>query len=129
MFWRRNQSWLPDSLRTFASFALIAVLLTFFLSGCRSRGHTSDSRLKKIDELLAAQLPRGVTRGRVEYFLNSRGYRIESSSNKNEVVAIVRQIDTETLQPAAARVTFHFDSNNNLLSYDLRAAQDAPSRP
>lgn len=129
MFRRRNQSWLPESLRTLASLAFIAVLLSFPISGCKGRGHTSDSRLKKIDELLAAQLPKGVTRGRVEYFLNSRGYRIETSSNKDEVVAIVRQIDTETLQPAAATVTFHFDSNNNLLSYELRAAPDAPSQP
>lgn len=129
MFRRHNQSWLPDSLRTLASLAYVAVLLTVSLSGCKSRGQTSDSRLKKIDELLAAQLPKGVTRGRVEYFLNSRGYRIEASSNRNEVVAIVRQIDTETLQPAAATVTFHFDSNNNLLSYELRAAPAAPSQP
>ena len=76
--------------------------------------------------MLSAQLPKGTERGRVEFFLKSRGYLIEDSPDKAAVVAIVRHIDTETLQPATARVTFHFDSNSKLLSYELRPAPDTP---
>ena len=105
------------------------LLIVFVGSGCKSKGHTSDARLKKIDEMLNAQLPPGTRRARVEYFLNSRGYLFENSRDKNSVVAVVRHIDTETLQPATARVTFHFDSNDKLLSYDLQPAPDAPLQP
>ncbi|MGC1619617.1 MAG: DUF6393 family protein [Candidatus Acidiferrum sp.] len=129
MIRRRNPAWLPASLPGYLLLMLLVTLLTFSGSGCKSKGHTSYPRLKKIDEMLSAQLPRGTQRERVEFFLNSRGYRIEDSPDKNVVVAIVRHIDTETLQPATARVTFHFDSNNKLLSYELQPAPDTPLQP
>jgi hypothetical protein len=37
-------------------------------------------------------------------------------------------VDSDTLQPATARVTFHFDASDNLKSYELAAAASA-SRP
>ena len=64
---------------------------------------------------------------RVEFFLNSRGYSIEHSSDKGSLVAMVRHVDTDTLQPATARVTFHFDPNEKLLSYELQSAPDGPA--
>jgi hypothetical protein len=79
--------------------------------------------------MLNTQVPQGTPRSRVEYFLNSRGYGLEDSPDKSSLVAVVRHIDTDTLQPATARVTFHFDSNDKLLSYELQAAPDAPLRP
>jgi hypothetical protein len=107
-----------------------AVLLSSLLGyGCRKNPHTSDSRLQKIDEMLNTQLPPGTPKSRVEFFLSSRGYSIEHSSDKGSLVAIVRHVDTDTLQPAIARVTFHFDPNEKLLSYELQSAPDAPLRP
>lgn len=129
MIRRRNLAWPPDGLPPLWPLALAAFLLLFSSAGCKSTSHTSDAHLKKIDEMLNAQIHKGVTRGQVEFFLNSRGYRIQDSPDKNVVVAIVRHIDTETLQPVTARVTFHFDSNNKLLSYELQAAPDAPMQP
>jgi hypothetical protein len=111
--------------RLLASAALLSSLLVF---GCKSHSHTSDSRLQKIDALLNSQLPQGTPRPRVEYFLSSRGYQLEDSPDKASLVT-VRHIDTETLIPATARVTFHFDSNERLLSYELQPAPDAPLRP
>jgi hypothetical protein len=109
-----------------ASALLLSSLLAF---GCKSHSHTSDFRLQKIDEMLNSQLPQGTPKPRVEYFLNSRGYQLEDSPDKAALVAVVRHIDTETLIPATARVTFHFDSNEKLLSYELQPAADAPLRP
>ena len=129
MIRRRNPAWLPPGLPSFLSLMLIVLLLMSSSSGCKSKNHTSDSRLKKIDEMLNAQLPQGTPRARVEYFLSSRGYRLEDSRDKNSVIGVVRHIDTQTLQPATARVTFHFDSNNRLLSYELQAAPDTPLQP
>jgi hypothetical protein len=79
--------------------------------------------------MLNTQLPPGTPKSRVEFFLSSRGYSIEHSSDKGSLVAMVRHVDTDTLQPATARVTFHFDPNEKLLSYELQSAPDAPLRP
>jgi hypothetical protein len=121
--WRPAAAW-PLPLLTFAS-----LFLAFTVSGCKSTAHTSDSRLQKIDEMLNAQLPQGTPMSRVEYFLNSRGYQLEDSPDKNSLVAVVRHIDTVTLEPATARVTFHFDSNDKLVSYELQPAPDILLRP
>jgi hypothetical protein len=108
--------------------ALACVMLFAVFSGygCNSHSHTSDAHLRKIDEILYAQLPQGTPRARVEYFLNSRGYKIEGAPRKDVVVAVIHHVDTDTLQPATARATFHFDPNDKLISYELQAAPDAP---
>jgi hypothetical protein len=129
MILRRKPAWLPAALSALLPCACFVFLLTLTSNGCKSSAHTSDSRLRKIDEMLNSQLPQGTSRSRLEYFLNSRGYKLEDSPDKNSVVAVVRQIDTDTLQPATARVTFHFDSKDKLLTYELQSAPDAPLRP
>src|SRR5262249_45610706 len=91
-------------------------------AGCQSStSHTSNPQLKQIDELLAKQLPPGSPASRVNFFLTSRGYPIEDSHQQHLLIALVEHVDTETLQPSAARVTFHFDTNDKLLTYDLVA--------
>lgn len=107
--------------------ASLILCLVVAAHGCQSNSHTSDSHLRKIDETLAAQLPRGTTRAHVEFFLRSRGFPQQTPADPKDVVAIVRLVDTETLQPASARVTFHFDSLDKLITYDMQAApNDAP---
>ena len=129
MIRRQKSMWLPAALPLLLSTAGAALFLAFSVCGCKSNAHTSDSRLEKIDEMLNTQLPRGTPRSRLEFFLNSRGYQLEDSPDKNSLVAVVRQIDTDTLQPRTARVTFHFDVHDKLVSYELEAAPDAPLRP
>ena len=98
----------------------------FLLAGCKSAGrHTSDSQLRQIDEILNQQLPVGTPMSRVSFFLSTRGYPLEDSQQPHTLVAVVEHVNTETLQPAAARVTFHFDNNDKLLTYELTAV--APS--
>src|SRR5271155_2167321 len=129
MIRHRNSTWLPFDLRSLLLLAC-AVLLPLLLGcGCRTNAHTSDSRLVQLDEMLNTQLPQGTTRGRVDHFLKSRGYLVQNAPDKNSLVAVVRHVDTDTLQPATARVTFHFDSNDKLLSYELQPAPDATLRP
>jgi hypothetical protein len=109
---------------------LLAVALVLILgaAGCKTSGpHTSDPRLKGIDELLAAQLPVGTPMSRVMFFLNSRGYAIAPSPDAHSIVATVHHINTDTLQPEAARITFHFDANDKLTSYDLEPANTLPT--
>jgi len=104
-------------------------LLLAIAAGCSSHTHTYDPKLRKIDELLDARLPKGTSRSRVGFFLTTRGYKLEDSPDVHTVIAIVRHIDTETLQPSTARVIFHFDANDRLISYDLQRAPDLPFQP
>lgn len=109
-----------------ASSILLVVLLGY---GCKESAHTSDPKLRKIDQMLEAQLPNGTPRSRVEFFLSVRGYNMEDSSRKDLIVALIRQVDTDTLQPVTARVTFHFDAHDKLTSYELQPAPNAPLPP
>jgi hypothetical protein len=104
----------------FFLFALLAAV------GCNSGAHTSDPQLRKIDLLLDAQLPKGTPTTRVIFFLSSRGYPMEDSHDPHAIVAVIRHIDTDTLQPITARVTFRFDEHDKLVTYELAPAQDAP---
>lgn len=115
----------PTAHRTlqFAYVALVAgVLFTALFAGCKSPNrHTTNSQLRQIDELVNQQLPPGTTMAHVNFFLNARGYPQEDSHQQHTLVATIEHVDTETLQPAAARVTFHFDTNDKLITYDLTA--------
>ncbi len=128
MISRRNKSWRQTRLPLLLALTGALLLLSLCGYGCKSNAHTTDSRLQKIDEMLNSQFPPSAPRSRIEFFLNSRGYKIEQH-DKNSLVAIVRHVDTDTLQPETARVTFHFDPNDKLLSYELQAAPDAPLQP
>jgi len=130
MVLRRNHACLTFSLSAGRlAFACLTLLALLSNGACNRTSHTSDSRLKKIDELLNSELPAGTPRQRVEYFLNSRGYKIEDSLGKDSIAAVVRHVDTDTLQPATARATFHFDADNKLVSYELQNAPDTPLQP
>ena len=105
--------------------AFLVIVLALAMPGCQSNSHTSNPRLRKIDEFLSAQLPKGTSRTRVNFFLNSRGFTEEYSSDPKAVVAIVHLVDTDTLQPATARVTFHFDPQDKVITYEMQSAPDA----
>jgi hypothetical protein len=109
--------------------ALLGLLLILPLDGCKARGHTSDPRLRQIDETLDAQLPEGSTKSRVVVYLNSQGFPLQPSNDPHAVVVLVHHVDTETLKPITALVTFHFDAGDKLESYELVEASDSPLQP
>jgi hypothetical protein len=108
---------------------LLGVLAMLALAGCKQHGHTSDPRLRQIDEMLDSQLPPGTAKSRVAFYLSSQGFPLESTSDPRAIVAHVHHVDTDTLQPATARVTFHFDASDNLKSYELVTAGGTASQP
>jgi hypothetical protein len=113
--------------------AALASLLSFGLlffglsaGGCKSSArHTSDPRLTQIDQLINKQLPPGTPQSRVIFFLQSRGYPVDPAEGGNAIAATIGHVDTVTLRPSAARVTFHFDAHDKLLSYDMVPAEPA----
>jgi hypothetical protein len=123
----RNHS--KSSFPYFGSLFLLGVFTTLALAGCQQSGHTSDPRLKKIDEMLDAQLPAGTSKSKVSFYLSSQGFSLEGTSDPRAIVAVVHHVDTDTLQPATARVTFHFDASGNLESYELAAVEGSGSQP
>jgi hypothetical protein len=105
--------------------SVVALCLTF--GGCKKESpHTADPQLQGIDELLAKELPPGTPMSRVVYFLHVRGYEIRDASEPHTVVAIVHHINLKTVQPEAARVTFRFDNDLKLTTYDLQPAPTLP---
>ena len=113
----------------FASAIFLGVLALLTLAGCQNSKHTSDPRLRQIDEMLDAQLPTGTNKSRVTVYLSAQGFTLESTTDPRTIVAIVRHVDTDTLQPATARVTFHFDAGEKLKSYELAPMPGSNSQP
>jgi len=65
--------------RTSASFLLFGVFTILALAGCKQNGHTSDPRLRQIDEMLDSQLPSGTARSRVTFYLSSQNFPVEDT--------------------------------------------------
>ncbi len=109
--------------------AAVPLVLLFALaafSGCKGHAHISDSRLRPIQEIVDAQLPVGTTRARVELFLSSRGYPFETVGQDRKIVAVLRHIKEDTLEPVTGRVTFAFDARDRLTTYEIDAAPGSP---
>jgi hypothetical protein len=79
--------------------------------------------------MLDAQLRPGASKARVIVYLHSQGFEVAESIDPHSVVAIVRHVDTGTLQPETARVTLHFDKNEKLITYDLVPAAGPLQQP
>jgi hypothetical protein len=109
------------SIALLAAFFLISVFMALTLAGCKQSSHTSDPRLQKLDEMLDSQLPTGTPKSRVLVYLNSQGFPVENTADPHVIAATVHHVDTETLKPATARVTFQFDAEDKLKSYELTA--------
>ena len=97
------------------------------LVGCHKGYHASvDSRFRTIQEMVETNLPENTSRARVELFLHSRGYEYETLPSANAIKAVIRHVDTETLQPVTARVTLSFDSQDRLSTYEITAGPVGP---
>lgn len=104
----------------------ILCLCVFNLIGCQKHFLPADPQLKPIQEMLDAQVPIGTPEANVSLFLNSQGYPLETSYKAGTLVAIIRKIDTQRLEPITARVTFYFDANGKLTSVELQRTMNEP---
>lgn len=117
---RPNQS-LP---RKAVFFVLIA--MAYATAGCKGALKVDDPQLKPIQAMIDEKLPPGTTEGAVQEFLSARGYPSEPSDKPGTLVAVIRHIDTEKMQPVTARVTFYFDANGKLNTYEVVRTVNAP---
>ena len=114
------------------SLPVLTILLTagvlFFSAGCKKAFQIDDPQLKPIQIMLETELPVGTPETAVSHFLSMRGYPTEPSDKPGTLIAIIRHIDTEKLQPVTARVTFYFDANGKLNTYDIVRTMNQPVR-
>lgn len=97
-----------------------------FFAGCHRESHTDDPQMKPIEATLKTDLPVGSTVARVTTYLESRGFQTEAGSKPGTLVAIIRHIDTERVVPVTARVTFYFDANGNLNTFEMQRMFNKP---
>jgi hypothetical protein len=108
---------------------LIYLLLAILplVCGCKQKpGEVDDPQLKPIQAMLKTNLPLGSSDAAVNHFLAVRGYPTETSDKPGTIVAIIRHIDTATVKPVTARVTFYFDANGKLNTYEIVRTFNAP---
>jgi len=99
---------------------IAAILGVVLLCGCGAKSNeVEDPQLKPIQEMLNAQVPPGTTEGAVNQFLALRGYEMPAEHKPGTIVAVIRHIDTEKLEPVTARVTFYFDANGKLNTAEI----------
>jgi hypothetical protein len=106
--------------RRFGLMALCA--LAFCALGCsrQEQLRTSDPQLKPIQAMLDEQLPPGTPESNVLSYLNNHGYAVLPEGKQGTIVTSIRHIDTQTVQPVTARVTFYFDANHKLQTFELQ---------
>lgn len=105
---------------------LAAAAAILMLVGCQKAAKTDDPQLKPIQQMLDEQLPLGTTDAAVNEFLAARDYPSEPGAKQGTIVAKIRHIDTERVQPVTARVTFYFDENGKLKDYELQRTMNEP---
>jgi hypothetical protein len=118
--------WFRQRRRPLVGTLAIFCLCFFILVGCQKHFLPEDPRLKPIQEMLNAQVPIGTPEANVSLFLNSQGYPLETSYKPGTLVAIIRKIDIQRLEPVTARVTFYFDAREKLTSVELQRTMNAP---
>jgi hypothetical protein len=104
----------------------VFVVGLFLLAGCKGAFKVDDPQLKPIQAMIEQSLPAGSTQGAVQEFLSARGYPTEPANKPGTLIAIIRHIDTDKLQPVTARVTFYFDANGKLNTYEIVRTMNAP---
>jgi hypothetical protein len=106
--------------------ALFMVASLVVLGGCKQSLQVDDPQLKPIQAMLEKNVPIGTPENAVNQFLSLRGFPTETSEKPGTLIAIIRHIDTDKMQPVTARVTFYFDANGKLNTYEIVRTMNAP---
>jgi hypothetical protein len=101
-----------------------AFILT--IGGCQKAQRTSDPQLLPIQGMLDSRLPPGSSQAKVATFLDSQGYPTEPSRKPGTIIATIRKIDMQRVEPVTARVTFYFDASGKLNTFELRRVINQP---
>jgi hypothetical protein len=114
--------------RNLRSLVLLTLLcsICFLPGGCEKILAPPDPALKPIQEMLEQQLPPGTPQSNVSLYLSTMGYEQAAATKPGTLVAIIRKIDTEKMEPVTARATFYFDANGKLTKFELQRTLNQP---
>ena len=112
--------------RLSAAGLLILCAALLCAAGCQKMERTSDPQLKPIQDMLDTQLPPGTPDTKVLTFLENRGFPVLPTGKQGTIVTTIRHIDSQTVTPVTARVTFYFDANRKLNTYELQRTFNEP---
>ncbi|HTA60051.1 MAG TPA: hypothetical protein VK805_17985 [Candidatus Baltobacteraceae bacterium] len=104
------------------------LLIALALAGCGGAGRTDDPQLKPIQSMLEQELPRRTPEEKVVLYLDNHGYSILAAQKQGTIVAIIRRKDMAAIQPVTARVTFYFDANRKLNTFELQRPENVPNQ-
>jgi hypothetical protein len=128
MAWRFSFFKTGFSARGLGQAGLLLALALAGLAGCQKLVRTEDPQLKPIQAMLEQQLPPRTPEEKVVLFLDNHGYPILAAEKQGTIVANIRRTDTAAMQPVVARVTFYFDANRKLNTFELQRPADEPRR-
>ena len=113
--------------RTLPACGLLILCVALLCSaGCQKMPRTDDPQLKPIQDMLDAQLPPGTPDTKVLTFLENRGFPVLPTGKQGTIVTTIRHIDSQTVTPVTARVTFYFDANRKLNTYEMQRTFNEP---
>jgi hypothetical protein len=118
----------PFSPRCGKGWMLLPALALTCAGGCGKTVGPEDPQLKPIQAMLEQQLPPRTPEEKVVTFLDNHGYPILAAQKQGTIVANIRRTDTQAVQPVIARVTFYFDANRELNTFELQRSVSEPSR-
>jgi hypothetical protein len=118
----------PFSPRCGKRWMLLPALALTCAGGCGKTVGREDPQLKPIQAMLEQQLPPRTSEEKVVTFLDNHGYPILAAQKQGTIVANIRPTDTQAVQPVIARVTFYFDANRKLNTFELQRSVSEPSR-
>jgi hypothetical protein len=118
--------WIPHSRPSSPARLILLLSCVLFFFGCKDAFKVEDPQLKPIQTMLQQKLPAGANQAVVQQFLSSRGYETEPPQKPGTMVAVIRHVDTERLRPVTARVTFYFDANGKLDTFELVRIANQP---
>jgi hypothetical protein len=118
----------PFSPRCGKRWVLLPALALICAGGCGKTVGSEDPQLKPIQAMLEQQLPPRTPEEKVVTFLDNHGYPILAAQKQGTIVANIRPTDTQAVQPVIARVTFYFDANRKLNTFELQRSVSEPSR-
>lgn len=107
---------------------LLPAVAVLWAGGCGKTARTDDPQLKPIAAMLEEQLPPRTPQEKVVAFLDNHGYPILAAQKQGTIVANIRRTDTAAVQPVIARVTFYFDANRKLNTFELQRPANEPGR-
>jgi len=112
--------------RAFRYAAMVLALAVLCAAGCQKTPRTDDPQLKPIQDMLDAEVPPGTPEANVLTYLDTRGYPILPTGKQGTIVAAIRHIDTQTVTPVTARITFYFDANHKLNTFEMQRTFNEP---